>query len=312
MQETDKFVFDSAKQNQPDPPITNGSIQLEINGRCDPPDSIKKPIIFRLWKEKTDKADSLPLRCEDAPFHPVFSNLSSGVLHNENARRYNLGAAIKDGEWLGDSPAQITIDASLATVASSSASSNSSALGPFSTGTENMDAATPTTTPTPTPHLSSNPSSSSNASPSDRAVGDGGSIHSDKPAIIGGVIGGGVGLIILVFSTIIFQRRRRKTLTEQAFVDPYPAPGMISKVLGNRKMQRSNEGLQTHTEPEANHAAAPTYIEDITDDRKGEPVQQRARRVRYHDDSGWRPLPAPSEAGDSSVLDMPPHYDAAM
>ncbi|KAI3619368.1 hypothetical protein WG66_012898 [Moniliophthora roreri] len=43
---------------------------------------------------------------------------------------------------------------------------------------------------------------------------------------------------------------------------------------------------------------------------------QRERRILYHDDSGWRPPPrAPSDSDggtSTSVLEMPPRYDAAL
>ncbi|KAK7026460.1 hypothetical protein VNI00_015619 [Paramarasmius palmivorus] len=199
LQETHKFLFDNVKQNQSDPPITNGSIQLEINGRCDPPDSIKKPIIFRLWKENRDGADSLPLRCEDAPFHPVFSNLSSGW--------YNVGAAIKDGEWLGDSRAQVTIDASLATASSSSTSSNSSASVSSSSGME-------TTAPTASSTTSNNHSSRSDTDPKETDKGVNVSQetrNSANPAIIGGAVGGGITLIIVILIVLYLCRRRRRS-----------------------------------------------------------------------------------------------------
>ncbi|KAK7026458.1 hypothetical protein VNI00_015617 [Paramarasmius palmivorus] len=196
----------------------------------------------------------------------------------------------ENGFWLGDFQELLEIDLSPSPTIQLQSSAPSASSNSLST-TPTL----PKSSPQPSA-IMMNPTTTDN--------------HSGRSAIIGGAVGGGVALIILVWSTIIFQRRRR-IRTEQAIINPYPVPGMISKVVGNRKRQRSDEGppSRIHTDPEA---SAPNYIEEFNEDRKVEPVQQSARRVRYHDDSGWRPLPAPSEAGDSSVLDIPPHYDAAM
>jgi hypothetical protein len=74
-------------------------------------------------------------------------------------------------------------------------------------------------------------------------------------------------------------------------------------------------GPSTQLGPEGSHESLPNSgagVIEKEEERAMDTVHQRARRLRYHDDSGWRPLALHSEAGGSSILDIPPRYDAAV
>ncbi|KAK7027919.1 hypothetical protein VNI00_015135 [Paramarasmius palmivorus] len=245
-------------------------------------------IDFRLTND-TDVVDSShSCRVNLLTCSTKFDSLSLGSM-------YYLEAFWDDGTWLGNYSEPVLIGTD---------TGNAPTFSPDNPRSSSADV--PTLPRTPTSILPTNDTSTHSETPT--IVGT----HSDIPTIIGGAVSGIVALvIILVCSTVIFQRRRRKIPPEQTIISPYPTRGMISKVLGHRKRQRSDEDPRTHTESGANHAPGPSDIEDFNEYRESEPVQQRTRRVRCHDDSGWRPLPPLSEASDSSVLDIPPHYDAA-
>ncbi|KAK7021750.1 hypothetical protein VNI00_017298 [Paramarasmius palmivorus] len=119
-------------------------------------------------------------------------------------------------------------------------------------------------------------------------------------AIIGIVIGVITPAILVVAGVIIFRNKRKKGSKSATFeedVVPYPRTTSTSQVTKKQEsldldhIQRSC--LDSHGEQDA---------------------AVRERRVVYLEDSGWRPSPLTRDADDSgsSVVVMPPRYDAAV
>ncbi|KAK7027884.1 hypothetical protein VNI00_015099 [Paramarasmius palmivorus] len=133
--------------------------------------------------------------------------------------------------------------------------------------------------------------------------------HGRMVGFIAGPIAGVVVLITIVSCVITLRRRaRRKKLRsiETAFISPFP---------DTAGQQQPAQNHDEHAEkPHEGDASSPDVVLDGRQQEVSEALQEerRERRVRYHDDSGFRPLPPPSDAGDSSVLDVPPRYDAAI
>ncbi|KAK7020124.1 hypothetical protein VNI00_017885 [Paramarasmius palmivorus] len=141
--------------------------------------------------------------------------------------------------------------------------------------------------------------------------------HGRMVGFIAGPIAGVVVLITIVSCVITLRRRaRRKKLRsiETAYISPFPDTAPASDTAG-RKQQPVVQNHDQHAEkPHEGDASSPDVVLDGRQQEVSEALQEerRERRVRYHDDSGFRPLPPPSDAGDSSVLDVPPRYDAAI
>ncbi|KAK7024635.1 hypothetical protein VNI00_016139, partial [Paramarasmius palmivorus] len=120
-------------------------------------------------------------------------------------------------------------------------------------------------------------------------------------AIIGIVIGVITSAILVVAGVIIFRNKRKKGSKSATFeedVVPYPRTTSTSQVHVTKKQ----ESLDLD------------HIQRSCLDPHGEQdVAVRERRVVYLEDSGWRPSPLTRDADDSgsSVVVMPPRYDAA-
>ncbi|KAK7023539.1 hypothetical protein VNI00_016690 [Paramarasmius palmivorus] len=144
--------------------------------------------------------------------------------------------------------------------------------------------------------------------------------------IAGAVVGAAVGVILVVVLIIILRRRRRRKeihqSKEEPVISPYPDTTSASNVAGEKKRalldQESRllkaDSVPVHEEASSHDAAPNQRTGEVTENENENhpgPVE-RTRRVMYHDDSGWRPSAHRSDAGESSVLEMPPRYDSAI
>ncbi|KAK7023537.1 hypothetical protein VNI00_016688 [Paramarasmius palmivorus] len=138
------------------------------------------------------------------------------------------------------------------------------------------------------PIQTNNPSESSNKS-----------LNSGQLAgILIGVI---LAMILTTTGGITFWRRRKNRQTESGipmtqtgseFVIPYPHTTSALNAP-SRKKQELTDRIRDLDMPETRGA-------------------ERERRIVRLEDSGWRPLPPHLDAGDSSIVLMPPSYDAAV
>ncbi|KAK7027900.1 hypothetical protein VNI00_015116 [Paramarasmius palmivorus] len=144
-------------------------------------------------------------------------------------------------------------------------------------------------------------------------------------SLIAGVISGTVVFIMLVTIGLLLNHRRKRRLLRVMVppVSPYPDTTSAMVVPGEKKRRLIGEDHDNHHVLDTPPVQEPEKHGDEPDDnilledgqhQTQDPLQQqgRERRVRYHDDSGWRPAPPFSDAGESSVLDVPPQYDAAV
>ncbi|KAK7024639.1 hypothetical protein VNI00_016143 [Paramarasmius palmivorus] len=135
-----------------------------------------------------------------------------------------------------------------------------------------------------------NPTSSNSGLPIETDIGS-------KPSqglstgIIAGIVIGAASLAALMLAVLILFRRIRRRGNSQ----DVPAESIISPY---------SHLVSTGT-PMAKGHGSPVQVEE--EQREN----QRERRVLYHNDSGWRP-PSQSDAGISSVLEMPPSYRSAL
>ncbi|KAK7020244.1 hypothetical protein VNI00_017772 [Paramarasmius palmivorus] len=160
------------------------------------------------------------------------------------------------------------------------------------------------------------------SNPSVTPVGNSSNIQ-DQPhgrhmaALIAGPVVGVVVLIIVSCVIILRRRARRKKLRSMQIttISPFSDPAPASDTAGRTQRQPVSQNHYEHAEkPHGGDASSPDVVLDGRQQEVPEALQESRRelRVRYHDDSGFRPLPPPSDAGDSNVLDLPPRYDAAI
>ncbi|KAK7027887.1 hypothetical protein VNI00_015102 [Paramarasmius palmivorus] len=142
--------------------------------------------------------------------------------------------------------------------------------------------------------------------------------HGRNAGVIGGLVASVVVLIAIVSCIIIFWRRaRRKMLrsAQTASISPFSDTASASDTAGLKQQQSMAQNHDQHTEkPDHGDASSPDVALDGRQQEFPEASQEERRecRVRYRDDSGFRPLPPPPYAGDSSVFDVPPRYEAAI
>ncbi|KAK7027908.1 hypothetical protein VNI00_015124 [Paramarasmius palmivorus] len=146
-------------------------------------------------------------------------------------------------------------------------------------------------------------------------------------SLIAGVISGVVVFIMLVTIGLLLNHRRKRRLLlvmEPPPVSPYPDTTSAMNVPGEKKRRLIGEDHDNHRVLDTSPVQEPEKYQPggepsdtiliLEEHQTQEPLQQqgRERRVRHHNDSGWRPAPPFSDAGESSVLDVPPQYDAAV
>ncbi|KAK7027902.1 hypothetical protein VNI00_015118 [Paramarasmius palmivorus] len=149
-----------------------------------------------------------------------------------------------------------------------------------------------------------------------------GSNSASKVGRIAGPVVGVVVLIILVAVGFILSRRRKTSLylRKSAEALPYPNTTSASNVAGEKMRQLKWLDRKADTAARISTETESPSREDVFSSIAGNDAQEntedsppmRTRRVLYHDDSGWRPSAPRSDAGNSSVLEMPPRYDAAV
>ncbi|KAK7024638.1 hypothetical protein VNI00_016142 [Paramarasmius palmivorus] len=126
--------------------------------------------------------------------------------------------------------------------------------------------------------------------------------------IIAGIVVGAVSLAAFIFTiSILFRRIRRSNRGNRQDV---PAETIISPY--SHLVPSQTPPPKSHGSPHVGKRdTIPTSVRaaNQVDEAQGE--HQRERRVMYHNDSGWRP-PSQSDAGISSVLEMPPSYRSAL
>ncbi|KAK7030442.1 hypothetical protein VNI00_014019 [Paramarasmius palmivorus] len=125
--------------------------------------------------------------------------------------------------------------------------------------------------------------------------------------IIGAVVGPIVFLALIIAAICI---RRRSTRKGRPFITPYPDSLPISK-HGKHK-HHDVHGTRDSEEDNRNVAGLPN--DTVAEPERTSGQQLTGRRIRYHEDSGWRPRPPPSESGtgNSDVIDIPPRYNTAI
>ncbi|KAK7027898.1 hypothetical protein VNI00_015114 [Paramarasmius palmivorus] len=137
--------------------------------------------------------------------------------------------------------------------------------------------------------------------------------------IVGPVVGVVVLIILVAVGIVILKRRRKRILLpmEPPKVSPYPNTTSASNGMGAGKGQPVTRTLLELENPTREEASSSIGNDDLPhqEDREQDAEiapPMRERRVIYHDDSGWRPSARRSDAENSSVLEMPPRYDAAI
>ncbi|KAK7017053.1 hypothetical protein VNI00_018719 [Paramarasmius palmivorus] len=137
-----------------------------------------------------------------------------------------------------------------------------------------------------------------------------------RPQTTGIIIGAVVGFIVflaLIIAAICI--RRRSTRKGRPFITPYPDSLPINKK--GRHKHHDVHGTRDSEEEgvDRNRNEVVGLRNDTVVEPQGTSGQQLTGRwIRYHEDSGWRPRPPPSESGtgNSDVIDMPPQYNTAI
>ncbi|KAK7020126.1 hypothetical protein VNI00_017887 [Paramarasmius palmivorus] len=141
--------------------------------------------------------------------------------------------------------------------------------------------------------------------------------HRRNAGLIAGPVAG-VGVLIAIVSCVIIfwrQARRKKLRSVQtASISPFSDATPASDIAGRKQQQMVVQNHDEHTEKsDQGNSSSFDVVLDGRQREVPEALQERReRRVRYHNDSGWRPAAPLSETGESSVLDVPPQYDAAI
>ncbi|KAK7027912.1 hypothetical protein VNI00_015128 [Paramarasmius palmivorus] len=134
--------------------------------------------------------------------------------------------------------------------------------------------------------------------------------------IIGISIGSFAACFILVACLLSLRSYRRRGVRNECRGDI--TEDFIIKVV--HRVPQGNAHLVPSTSPAPQQTEQPTNSNSTTDvtnqahqnqEHAFEPREQRARRIVEHGDSGWRPSRQPSQT-NSSVLDIPPGYEAAV
>ena len=101
---------------------------------------------------------------------------------------------------------------------------------------------------------------------------------------------------------------------QTASISPFSDTASASDTAGRKQQQSMAQNHDQHTEKPDHGDASGSDVLDGRQQEVPEASQEERRecRVRYHDDRGFRPLPPPPYAGDSSVFDVPPRYEAAI
>ena len=97
-------------------------------------------------------------------------------------------------------------------------------------------------------------------------------------------------------------------------IAPFSDATLASDKAGRKQQQLVVQNHDEHTEKsnQGNSSSSDVVLDGRQREVPEALQERREHRVRYHNDSGWRPAPPLSETGESSVLDVPPQYDAAI
>ena len=100
------------------------------------------------------------------------------------------------------------------------------------------------------------------------------------------------------------QLPQTQPLTSDLIIAPYPHTTSASNVPGRKKEELLDILQSTQDSQQINAGSQGTRIVRVK--------VERERRVVHLNDSGWRPSPPRSDEANSSVVLMPPVYDAAV
>ncbi|KAK7020131.1 hypothetical protein VNI00_017892 [Paramarasmius palmivorus] len=129
--------------------------------------------------------------------------------------------------------------------------------------------------------------------------------------VIAGAVVGAMSCAMAVQVGLVFYRRRRqahlRSRTREQ-VSPY-SDERISK--GYSRKELTEPSLEQPQDAYIRQSAPIPLTYQIEEERYPRSPKDELRRVRYHNDSGWRPVlraPTLSDDGGTGVVDMPPRY----